>query len=238
MVDNYPNLQFHRHAEVELLHNDGVHGGDLLADSANGTALDPDLECILRKDRFLAFIDSKDISQVVERLREDDDEFDIAGQMAEAIRVSLDDYEDPEEGWKPRKRSERLLAIFDVMANLATPEEMERFLRNCMLKRLRNEWSGSLNVLPKRYNYLGYSNSSEEKPGGPKKLKLLTRYVLGQVIEEGKRCLWTHIGKKLRRSLKAIMRLLSLRKYRKYEQILLSVSLYLKNQLNRLLWML
>lgn len=100
MVDNYPNLQFHRHAEVELLHNDGVHGGDLLADSANGTALDPDLECILRKDRFLAFIDSKDISQVVERLREDD-EFDIAGQMAEAIRVSLDDYEDPEEGWKP-----------------------------------------------------------------------------------------------------------------------------------------
>lgn len=185
MVDNYPNSQFHRHAEVELLHNDGVHGGDLLADSANGTALDPDLECILRKDRFLAFIDSKDISQVVERLREDDDEFDIAGQMAEAIRVSLDDYEDPEEGWKPRKRSERLLAIFDVMANLATPEEMERFLRNCMLKRLRNEWSGSLNVLPKRYNYLGYSNSSEEKPGGPKKLKLLTRYVLGQVIEEG-----------------------------------------------------
>ena len=109
----------------------------------------------------------------------------IAKQMAEAIRVSLDDYEDPEEGWKPRKRSERLLAIFDVMVNLATPEEMERFLRNCMLKRLRNEWSGSLNVLPKRYNYLGYSNSSEEKPGGPKKLKLLTRYVLGQVIEEG-----------------------------------------------------
>jgi hypothetical protein len=54
-----------------------------------------------------------------------------------------------------------------------------------MLKRLRNEWSGSLSALPKRYNYLGYSNSSEEKPGGPKKLKLLTRYVLGQVIEEG-----------------------------------------------------
>ena len=149
MIDSYPNSPFHRHAEAEMLHNDGVHGGDLLADSANGTAFDPDLEGILRKDRFLAFIDSKDISQVVERLREDDDEFDIAGQMAEAIRVSLDDYEDPEEGWKPRKRSERLLAIFDVMANLATPEEMERFLRNCMLKRLRNEWSGSLSALPK-----------------------------------------------------------------------------------------
>ena len=104
MIDNYPNSPFHRHAEAELLHNDGVHGGDLLPDAASGTALDPDLEGILRKDRFLAFIDSKDISQVVERLREDD-EFDIAEQMAEAIRVSLDDYEDPEEGWKPRKRS-------------------------------------------------------------------------------------------------------------------------------------
>lgn len=182
MIDRSPNLPRSGDSKAETPHADS--DGDLLADSANGTALDPDLESILRKDRFLAFIDSKDISQVVERLREDD-EFDIAGQMAEAIRVSLDDYEDPEEGWKPRKRSERLLAIFDVMANLATPKEMERFLRNCMLKRLRNEWSGSLSALPKRYNYLGYSNSSEEKPGGPKKLKLLTRYVLGQVIEEG-----------------------------------------------------
>ena len=161
------------------------HDGDSLPDSASGTVLDPDLEGILRKDRFLAFIDSKDISQVVERLREEDDEFDIAEQMAEAIRVSLDDYEDPEESWRSQERSERVLAVFDTMANLATPEEMERFLRNCMLKRLRNEWSGSLSALPKRYNYLGYSNSSEEKPGGPKKLKLLTRYVLGQVIEEG-----------------------------------------------------
>lgn len=89
MVDNYPNSQFHRHAEVELLHNDGVHGGDLLADSANGTVLDPDLEGILRKDRFLAFIDSKDISQVVERLREDDDEFDIAGQMGLKLSACL-----------------------------------------------------------------------------------------------------------------------------------------------------
>ena len=179
MIDRSPNLPRSGDSKAEMSHD-----GDSLPDSANGTALDPDLEGILRKDRFLAFIDSKDISQVVERLREDD-EFDIAEQMAEAIRVSLDDYEDPEEGWKPRKRSERLLAIFDVMANLATPKEMERFLRNCMLKRLRNEWSGSLSALPKRYNYLGYSNSSEEKPGGPKKLKLLTRYVLGQVIEEG-----------------------------------------------------
>lgn len=46
------------------------HDGDSLPDSASGTVLDPDLEGILRRDRFLAFIDSKDISQVVERLRE------------------------------------------------------------------------------------------------------------------------------------------------------------------------
>mgnify|MGYP000849962803 FL=1 len=101
------------------------HDGDSPPDSANGTALDPGLEGILRRDRFLSFIDSKDISQVVERLREEKPgEFDLAGQMAEAIRVSLDDYKDPEEGWRPRERSERLLAIFDVMANLATPGEM------------------------------------------------------------------------------------------------------------------
>lgn len=186
MVDNYPNSQFHRHAEVELLHNDGVHGGDLLADSANGTALDPDLEGILRKDRFLAFIDSKDISQVVERLREDDDEFDIAGQMAEAIRVSLDDYEDPEEGWKPRKRSERLLVIFDVMANLATPEEMERFLNSDAAARLTDEWGDDkLNTLLQRCGRLGGSYRQEKNPGDSKKLKLLTRYVLGRTVDEG-----------------------------------------------------
>ena len=161
------------------------HDGDSLPDSANGTALDPDLEGILRRDRFLAFIDGEKMSQVAERLREEKpDEFDIAEQMAEAIRVSLDDYEDPEESWRSQERSERIFGVFDTMANLATPGEMGRFLRNCMLKRLRNEWSGSLNALPKRYNYLGYSNSSEEKSGGPEKLKLLTRYVLGQVAEE------------------------------------------------------
>ena len=184
MVDNYPNSPFHRHAEAELLHNDGVYAGDLLPDAANGTVLDPDLESILRNGRFLAFTDGKKMSQVAERLREEKPgEFDLAGQMAETIRVSLDDYEDPEESWRSQERSERIFGVFDTMANLATPEEMERLLRNCMLKRLRNEWSGSLSALPKRYNYLGYSNSSEEKPGGPKKLKLLTEYVLGQVIE-------------------------------------------------------
>lgn len=88
MVDNYPNSQFHRHAEVELLHNDGVHGGDSLPDSASGAVLDPDLESILRQERFLAFIDGKKMSQAAERLREEKPgEFDLAEQMAEAIRV-------------------------------------------------------------------------------------------------------------------------------------------------------
>lgn len=86
MVDSYPNSPFRRHAKAELLHNDGVYGGDSLADSANGTALDPDLEGILRRDRFLAFTDGKKMSQVAERLREKSDEFDIAEQMAEAVR--------------------------------------------------------------------------------------------------------------------------------------------------------
>lgn len=182
MVDNYPSSPFRHHAEAELS-SDSVCG-DSLADSASG--LDPDLESILRKDRFSSFVDGKKIVQIIRGLQEKaPEEFDIAGQMAEAVRVSLDDYEDPEEGWRSQERSERVLAVFDTMANLATPEEMKRFLRSCILKRLRNEWSGSLNVLPKRYNYLGYSHRSEEKPDNPEKLKLLTRYVLGQVIEEG-----------------------------------------------------
>lgn len=182
MVDNYPSSPFRHHAEAELS-SDSVCG-DSLADSASG--LDPDLESILRKDRFSSFVDGKKIVQIIRGLQEKaPEEFDIAGQMAEAVRVSLDDYKDPEEGWRSQERSERVLAVFDTMANLATPEEMKRFLRSCILKRLRNEWSGSLNVLPKRYNYLGYSHRSEEKPDNPEKLKLLTRYVLGQVIEAG-----------------------------------------------------
>ena len=108
MVDNYPSSPFRHHAEAELS-SDSVCG-DSLADSASGTVLDPDLEGILRQERFLAFIDGENMSQVAERLREEKPgEFDLAGQMAEAIRVSVDDYEDPEEDWRPRKRSERLL---------------------------------------------------------------------------------------------------------------------------------
>lgn len=107
--------------------------------------------------------------------------------MAEAIRVSLDDYEDPEEGWRPRKRSERLLAIFDVMANLATPEEIERFLNSYAAARLTDEWGDDkLNALLQRYGSLGDSYHREKNPGDSKKLKLLTRYVLGRTVDEEK----------------------------------------------------
>ena len=161
------------------------HDGDSLPDAASGTVLDPDLESILRQERFLAFTDGKKMSQVAERLREEKpDEFDIAEQMAEAIRVSLDDYKDPEEGWRPRERSERLLAIFDVMANLATPKEMERFLNSDAAASLTDEWGDDkLNALLQRYERLGDSYRQEKNPGDSKKLKLLTEYVLGQVIE-------------------------------------------------------
>ena len=163
------------------------HDGASLSDSAGGTVLDSDLESILRNGRFLAFTDGKKMSQVAERLREEKPgEFDLAGQMAEAIRVSLDDYEDPEEGWKPRKRSERLLAIFDAMADLATPEEREWFLNSDAAARLTDEWGDDkLNALLQRCGRLGGSYRQEKNPGDSKKLKLLTRYVLGRTVNEG-----------------------------------------------------
>ena len=163
------------------------HDGDSPPDSANGTALDPDLESTLRQEGFLAFTNGKKMRQVAERLREEKpDEFDIAEQMAEAIRVSLDDYKDPEEGWRPQERSERLLAIFDVMANLATPEKMERFLSSDAAASLTDEWGDDkLNALLQRYGSLGDSYHREKNPGDSKKLKLLTRYVLGRTVDEG-----------------------------------------------------
>lgn len=175
MIDRFPNLPRSGDSSAETPHADG------------DSLLDSDLESILRKDRFLAFIDGENMSQVAERLREEKpDEFDIAEQMAEAIRVSLDDYEDPEEGWRPRKRSERLLAIFDVIANLATPEDIERFLNSGAVARLTDEWGDDkLNALLQRYGSLGDSYHREKNPGDSKKLKLLTRYVLGRTVDEG-----------------------------------------------------
>ncbi|MCP9466470.1 MAG: hypothetical protein NNC22_03690, partial [Candidatus Nanosynbacter sp. P5B_S4_bin.39.1] len=71
------------------------------------------------------------MGQVAGRLREEKPgKFDIAEQMAEALRVSLDNYEDPKEGWRLQERSQRIFGVFDTMANLATPEEMERFLNS------------------------------------------------------------------------------------------------------------
>lgn len=175
MIDRFPNLPRSGDSSAETPHADG------------DSLLDSDLESILRKDRFLAFIDGENMSQVAERLREEKPgEFDLAGQMAEAICVSLDDYEDPEEGWKPRKRSERLLVIFDVIANLATPEEMKRFLNSDAVARLTDEWGDDkLNALLQRYGSLGDSYHREKNPGDSKKLKLLTRYVLGRTVNEG-----------------------------------------------------
>ena len=76
MIDRFPNLPRSGDSSAETPHADG------------DSLLDPDLEGILRKDRFLAFTDGKKMSQVAERLREKSDEFDIAEQMAEAVRVS------------------------------------------------------------------------------------------------------------------------------------------------------
>ena len=105
--------------------------------------------------------------------------------MAEAVRVSLDDYKDPEEGWRSRERSERVLAVFDTMANLATPEEMKRFLNSDAAASLTSEWGDDkLNVFLRRYEHLGSSYRQEKNPGDSEKLKLLTRYVLGRTVDE------------------------------------------------------
>mgnify|MGYP000972828325 FL=1 len=175
MIDRFPNLPRSGDSKAEMPHADG------------DSLLDPDLESTLRQEGFLAFTNGKKMRQVAERLREEKpDEFDIAEQMAEAIRVSLDDYKDPEEGWRPRERSERLLAIFDVMANLATPEKMEQFLNSDAAARLTDEWGDDkLNTLLQRYGSLGDSYHREKNPGDSKKLELLTRYVLGRTVDEG-----------------------------------------------------
>lgn len=172
------------HAEAEWSYGSIC---DPLPDSNEGTVLDPDLESILCQEMFLTSTDGEKMGQVAGRLREEKPgKFDIAEQMAEALRVSLDNYEDPKEGWRLQERSQRIFGVFDTMANLATPEEMERFLNSDTAARLTKEWGDDkLNVFLRRYEHLG-SSYRQEKPSGPEKLKLLTQYVLGQVIEEGK----------------------------------------------------
>lgn len=184
MSDGHQNLLPYGHAEAERPYGSIC---DALPDSNEGTVLDPDLESILLQEMFLTSTDGEKMGQVVERLQEEKPgEFDIAEQMAEALRVSLDNYEDPKEGWRLQERSQRIFGVFDTMANLATPEEMERFLNSDTAARLTKEWGDDkLNTLLKRRGSLGNSYRQEKNPGDSKKLKLLTRYVLGQVIEEG-----------------------------------------------------
>lgn len=184
MSDGHQNLLPHGHAEAERPYGSIC---DALPDSNEGTVLDPDLKRILRQEMFLTFTDGKNMSQVVKRLQEEEPgKFDIAGQMAEALRVSLDNYEDPKESSRLQERSERIFGVFDTMASLATPEEMERFLNSDTAARLTKEWGDDkLNVFLRRYGSLGDSCHQPKNPGDSEKLKLLTRYVLGQVIEEG-----------------------------------------------------
>lgn len=192
----------HGHAEAEWSYGSVC---DALPDSASGTVLDPDLESILRQERFLAFTDGKKMSQVAERLREEKPgEFDLAGQMAETIRVSLDDYEDPEESWRSQERSERIFGVFDTMASLATPEEMERFLNSDTAVSLTKEWGDDkLNTLLQRCGSLGDSYRQEKNPGDSEKLKLLTRYVLGRTADEMKE-IAAKVAEKKRQEMEAI----------------------------------
>lgn len=159
MIDEFPNLPRGGDSKAEM-----PHDGDSLPDAASGTVLDPDLESILRNGSFLAFTNGKKMRQVAERLREEKPgKFGIAEQMAKAIRVSLDDYEDPKEGWKPQKRSERVFAVFDTMATLATPGEMGRFLNSYAAASLTDEWGDDkLNALLQRYGRLGDSYRQEK----------------------------------------------------------------------------
>ena len=180
MSDGHQNLLPHGHAEAERPYGSIC---DALPDSNEGTVLDPDLESILLQEMFLTSTDGEKMGQVVERLREEKPgEFDIAEQMAEALRVSLDNYEDPKEGWRLQERSQRIFGVFDTMANLATPEEMERFLNSDTAARLTKEWGDDkLNTLLQRCGRY----RQEKNPGDSKKLKLLTRYVLGRTVDEG-----------------------------------------------------
>lgn len=193
MIDRFPNLPRSGDSSAETPHADG------------DSLLDSDLESILRKDRFLAFIDGENMSQVAERLREEKPgEFDLAKQMDEAVRVSLDDYKDPEEGWRSQERSERVLAVFDTMANLATPKEMKRFLNSDVAARLTDEWGDdNLNALLQRYGSLGDSYHREKNPGDSKKLKLLARYVLGRTVDERKE-IAAKVAEKKRQEMEAI----------------------------------
>ncbi len=154
---------------------------DKYRETPDRPALDPTLEGELRKD----YISADKMGQVVAKLREEaPDAFDVAGQMAEALRISLNEYEDLKEGWKSQERSDRIFAVFDVMTEHATPEELERLLASDIFTRLGSEWrDGNLEILVKRYSRLGDVYGSKNPADDTKKLRLLTRYILGKTTD-------------------------------------------------------
>lgn len=154
---------------------------DKYRETPDRPALDPTLEGELRKD----YVSADKIGQVVAQLRKEaPDTFDVASQMAEALRISLNEYEDPKEGWKSQKRSDRIFAVFDVMTEHATPEELERLLASDIFTRLGSEWrDDNLEVLVKRYSRLGDVYGSKNPADGTAKLRLLTRYILGRATD-------------------------------------------------------
>ena len=95
---------------------------DKYRETPDRPALDPTLEGELRKD----YVSADKMGQVVAKLqKEAPDTFDVASQMAEALRISLDEYEDPKEGWKSQERSDRIFAVFDVMTKYANSRGAE-----------------------------------------------------------------------------------------------------------------
>lgn len=154
---------------------------DKYRETPDRPALDPTLEGELRKD----YVSADKMGQVVAKLqKEAPDTFDVASQMTEALRISLDEYEDPKEGWKSPARSDRIFAVFDVMTGYATPEELRQLLASDTFTRLGSEWrDGNLEILVKRYSRLGDVYGSKNPADGTKKLRLLTRYILGKTTD-------------------------------------------------------
>ncbi|QJU09529.1 hypothetical protein FBF27_03895 [Candidatus Saccharibacteria bacterium oral taxon 488] len=154
---------------------------DKYRETPDRPALDPTLESELRE----GYVSADKMGQVVAKLRKEaPDTFDVASQMAEALRIALNEYEDPKEGWKSRERSDRIFAVFDVMTKYATPEELEQLLVSDAFTRLGSEWrDGNLEILVKRYSRLGNVYGSKNPADDTKRLRLLTRYILGKTTD-------------------------------------------------------
>ena len=154
---------------------------DKYRETPDRPALDPTLEGELRK----GYVSADKMGQVVAQLRKEaPDTFDVASQMAEALRIALDEFRDPEEGWKSQERSARIFAVFDLMTKYATPEELEQLLASDAFTRLGSEWrDDNLEILVKRYSRLGDVYGSKNPADDTKRLRLLTRYILGKTTD-------------------------------------------------------